>query len=179
MARVLLNTNIIHEMVNTNNLTTNIKFQRGDGKNYFFVPTIGIQLYNAKVSWIDQYKKNISFSFNKYENLSLLNMLKSINESLIGVYNKQSDNPVPVAPFFYEKDELFYIRVYLPNLNKKYHIECSFIDSQNTESSSFSIPRLNCVYDSIIIDIRNIWENDMRSGFNLELKKVESNFNKK
>lgn len=177
MSKVILNTNILQEMINTNSLTTNIKFQKGNGKNYFFVPTIAIKLYNAKISWIDPYKKNISFSFNKYENLTLLNMLKSINKDLIYVYNKKSDEPMPVSSFFFEKDEFFYVRVYLPNTNGKYHIESIFIDgSENQEKTQFNIPRLNCIYSSIIVDIKNIWENQTRSGFNLELKTVESTF---
>lgn len=171
MSRIILNSQILQEL----DITTNIKFQRGDGKNYFFVPTIALKLYNPKVAWIDPLKKNISFSFNKYENLTLLKMLKSINDKLIYIYNNKSDEPVLTSPFFYEKDDLFYIRCYLPNCNKlkgKYFIESIF----NGQTEKFNIPLVNCVYSSIIVDIRNIWEDPSRSGFNLELKVTESNF---
>lgn len=167
MTRVILNSQVIEFM----NITLNTKFMRNDnGKNYFFSPTISLKLFNAKVSWIDTSKKNLSFSFNKYENLTLLNMLKNINTKLTDIYNNKSDEPVVISPFFYEKDELFYIRVYLPSLKGNFHIESIF----NGEKENFNIPRLNCVYNNVIIDIRNIWESNVRSGFNLELKIVET-----
>lgn len=167
-SRIILNTQLINELIFSNTLELQTKFQRNNGKNYYFIPNIGIKLFNAKVTWMDSFKKNISFAFNRYENLSLLNMLKHINEKLTMVYNKKSIYPKPLSPFFFEKDDSFYIRCYLPNTKGKYHIESYF----NNESEGFMIPKISNVYNIIIIDIRNIWEDDNKSGFNLELKET-------
>ena len=164
--RIILNSEIINEI----NIYLETKFQRGNGKNYYFVPNIGLELYNAKVSWIDKSKKNISFSFNRYDNLTLLNMLKYINSKLSIIYEKKSNDPMPISTFFYEKGDNFYIRCYLPNTRGNYHIDSFF----NNESEKFSIPNLSSVYNNITIDIRNIWEDldNNRAGYNLELKKT-------
>ena len=158
-----------------NELGGTIELQRKfnkNGKNYYFIPNIGIKLFNAKVSWIDPSKKNISFAFNKYENLSLLNMLRYINEQLTIIYNNKTTNAKVLSPFLYEKGDLFFIRCYLPNTKGKYHIESLF----NNVKEDFSIPKLSLIYNVIIIDIRNIWEDETRSGFNLELKETSINF---
>ena len=170
MSRIILNSEIINELVSSKSLIMQKKYQRGsDGKNYFFSPTISLKLFNPKVAWVDQYKKNISFSFNKHENLNLLIMWRYINTKIVELYNKQSDNPVSVAPFYFEKDDNFYVRCYLPNVKGKYFITSSF----NNNEEMFSVPRVGLTYTSITIDIRNIWENSTRSGFNLELKETE------
>jgi hypothetical protein len=171
MSRIILNSSILNDLINTNTLVLQTKFKKPNGKNYFFIPNIGIKLFNAKVSWIDPSKKNISFAFNKYENLSLLNMLRYINEKLTIIYNNKSMYPKNLSPFFFEKDDLFYIRCYLPNTKWKYHIESYF----NDNSEEFFIPKLSSIYNIIIIDIRNIWEDDNKAGFNLELKETSLN----
>lgn len=167
-SRIILNSEIINDLISSKTLVLQSKFKKQNGKNYFFIPNIGIKLFNAKVSWIDPFKKNISFAFNKRDNMSLLIMLRYINDRLIFVYNNKSIYPKPVAPFFFEKDELFYIRCYLPNIKGKYHIESYF----NNNLESFTIPKLSSIYNIIIIDIRNIWEDENKSGFNLELKET-------
>lgn len=166
--RIILNSEILNDLIDTNSLVFQEKFQRTSGKNYYISPTIGIKIFNAKVSWIDSYKKNISFIFSKHENLSLLHFLKSIQQKLIHLYKTRCYNPQNVSSIYYEKGDYFYVKVYLPNMNNKYNIISSF----NGEQEPFKIPRVGITYDSIILDIRNIWEKDTAAGFNLELKET-------
>lgn len=170
--RFILNTEIINDIISTNTLQFIEKFQRGSGKNYFFTPTISIKLYNPKITWIDPYKKNLSFSLSKSNNLNLYIMLKHINSSLTNMYKHKAYNPLSnISPFFYEKGDFFYIKCYLPNTNKKYQISSFF---NNTEES-FIIPQIGYIYNTVIIDIRNIWEKNDNAGFNLELKETYIN----
>ena len=165
--RILLNKT---EVLNDLTLTLCKKYQKNSGYNYFFMPTISIQLYNPKVTWIGPYKKNMSFGFNKYENLGLLTLLKNIYNKLTSVYKKESETNVTPAPFFFEKGDIFYIKCYLPNINGKYSITSIF----DNIDGKFAIPYLGSTYTSIIVDIRNIWEKDNHSGFNLELKETHT-----
>lgn len=168
--RFILNSEIMNDLLTTDTLKLIEKFQRGSsGKNYFFTPTIGLKLYNPKITWVDPYKKNVSFSFNKHENINLYTMLKNINNSLKNLYKNKAYNPVEtVSPFYYEKGDYFYIKCYLPQTNKKYHITSFFNDTEE----AFIIPKIGCTYSSIVVDIKNIWEKDNQSGFNLELKET-------
>lgn len=168
MSRIILNSEIINDLITSNILELQTKFKKPTGKNYFFIPNIGLKLYNAKVSWIDPSKKNISFSFNKRDNINLLIMLKSIFSKLHDIYNRKANHPKPISSFFFEKDDSFYIRCYLPNIRGKYHILSYF----NDDSEEFTIPKLSSIYNIIIVDIRNIWEDDNKAGFNLELKET-------
>ena len=84
--RLILNSEIMNDLIKTDILKFLEKYQRGgSGKNYFITPTIGIKLYNPKITWIDNYKKNIAFSFSKHDNLNLYTMLKYINNSLVSI----------------------------------------------------------------------------------------------
>jgi len=155
------------ELLNNINLTVLKKFQRGkSGANYFFVPNVGVKIFNAKVSWVDPYKKNLSFSINRWENSNLITLLRHINSSLSDTYKKNSYLDLNVAPLFFEKGDFIYIRTYLPNANGKYHIT-------NNEMSSFNIPYKDATFNSITIYFKNIWEDDTKAGFNVELKHVE------
>jgi hypothetical protein len=143
--------------------------------NYYISPTIGIELYNAKVSWIDPYKKNISFGFNKYENASLLLFLKSIYNKFDNIYHDNAYNKYELytlAPFYYEKDDFFYIKCYLPRVKNIYSIKSEF----NGNVDQFTLPNKDCIYNSIVIDFRNIWETNKQAGFNMELKITKTNF---
>jgi hypothetical protein len=170
--RFILNSEVMNDLISTDTLKLIEKPQRGSsGKNYFFTPTIGLKLYNPKITWIDPLKKNISFSFNKYDNFNLYTMLKYINKSLVSIYKKQAYNPIDnVSPFYYEKGDYFYIKCYLPNINGKYHITSLF----NNIQENFTIPRVGYSYSAIVLDIKNIWEKD-NAGFNLELKETYVN----
>jgi len=169
MNRIILNSDVINELIKNNNLNFQTKFQKENGKNYFFNQTISLCLYNPKVAWIDSTKKNISFSFNKHEHLNLFIMLRYINEKLIQLYNNKIGVNLSIHSFFYEKDDFFYIKCYLPNIHsKKYLIKSYF----NSNEDKFNVPRLGTIYSSVILDIRNIWEKNNKVGFNLELKEV-------
>jgi hypothetical protein len=172
MNRIILNSEIINDLIRNDNLHFQTKFQRGDGKNYFFTQTISLCLYNAKVTWIDSSKKNMSFCFNKYDNLKLFIMLRHINQKLIDLYNNKIYNPVSnISTFFYEKDDCFYIKCYLPNVKNKSNVYL-IKDIFNSREEPFRIPKIGLTYSSIILDIRNIWEKDNKAGFNLELKET-------
>ena len=170
--RILLNGETLNKLYNTNSLILSTKHQKKtDGINYFFCPTIGLKLYNPQVSWVDPSKKNLSFSFNKWENSSLLKLLNFIHDTLTTIYNNNAYNGAKVlAPFFFEKDDRFYIRTYLPSVKGHFGIKSIFNDIQEP----FNIPRKDCVYNSIIIEFRNIWESDNRAGYNIELKETNT-----
>jgi hypothetical protein len=141
------------------------------GTNYFFTPTIGIKLYNPKVIFTD--RKNITFQFDKRTNLNLYKMLEYINSILMKKY-KNSSQTIPELNYnlFSENDDYFNIRVFLPYSKGKYDIQV--LDNQShAEFTPFRIPNKGAVYDIIVVEIRNIWEQPSRSGFNLELKSIE------
>ena len=149
-------------------------------KNYFFSPNISIKLYNPKVTWVEN--NNVSFSFEKYvtiennnvvktDNITLLDLLRNINTSLLKIlydykenYGHTQNKNLPCL--FYEKDAHFYIKCNLPNKNGKYFIKTLDPDQY------FIKPRIGTEYTSVILDIRNIWEMNDKVGFRLELKEI-------
>lgn len=171
--RFILNSEIINDLISTNTINILEKYQRKGGKNYFFTPTISLKLYNPKVTWVDSTKKNISFLFKKYDNLTLYTMLKNINQSLINFYKNKAYNPIEnISSFFYEKGDYFYVKCYLPNMNGKFLITSVFNDVEE----DFKPPHVGLTYNTVILDIRNIWEKDNHAGFNLELKETYISF---
>jgi hypothetical protein len=121
--------------------------------------------------WCD--KKHISFCLNKWENIWLLDLMKFIEKGLINLYKRyegESEDSQNVASFFYEKGEYFYIRCFLPKVKSEYNIISKF---ENEEYEKFSVPRIGYIYHSVIINFKNIWEDNSRAGFNIELKNVE------
>lgn len=102
MDLLLLNSELLNDMIVSNGLGVMIKPQKGKkGLNYFFIPNIGIKLFNVKVSWIDPFKKNISFSINRWENPHLISLLRHINTILSNIYIKNSYSDISVSPFFF------------------------------------------------------------------------------
>jgi len=178
MSSLILTSNVIKEI----NLIFSKKWAKNSYINYYITAkkeeilyNISIKLYSPKVSWIDQYKKNLCFCFNKYENLSLLSFLKYINSNIVFNFNLMFNEKIDEknTPYiFYEKGDFFYIKCFLPHFKiGDYHIECI---SEENKKEKFNIPRLGCIYKSVIIDIRNIWKSEQdKFGFNLELKSID------
>lgn len=179
MNRTILNGKILRDMTSTikeqgqDKLVIFKETYKNGFRNFFFSPNIGIHLYSPKVSWLDS--KGMAFCFNKAENNSLLDLLKYINDSLNKIYINYKDNyglsnGAQMSPLYYEKGDFFYIKCHLPNSNGKYFITYS---SDIEKDAKFSRPRIGCVYKSVIIDIRNIWETDnKKAGVHLELKEI-------
>ena len=106
-----------------------------------------IKLNNINITWTDSNNKNIALCFDKFINNDLYNKCIDINNILINKYKKKSMYAYNVAPFFYENEEKFYIRVYVSNLIKK-----------------VKLIELDVVF-------KNIWEDNdnKKAGFNIEL----------
>lgn len=138
--------------------------------NYIIQPNISIKLYRSRITWMDNYGKNISLGFKKSESLSLLVFLRYVNE-IVNKSAKYFLDEKKVSIFF-EKEEYFYIKCFLPNSKKNGEFKYNIKIKESGED--FKKPRINCEYKSVIIDIRNIWlsmENNV--GIHLELKEVE------
>lgn len=177
---IFLSSTVLNDLVYNNQLVI-MKKQERSFCNYYFLPNLSLQLWSPKVTWIDSSKKNLSFAFNKIEHSGLLTLLKHINDSLFKYISfRHKLIHKTVSPLYYEKGEQFYIKCYLPNLKGKYFIKCITKTSDYTQDTQFNkekiedftLPRLNCVYDKVEIDIRNLWETNQQSGYCLELKKV-------
>lgn len=165
---IILTSERINDLINEGVLKILKKSQKNNlNSNYFFTPNIGIMLYEAKVKYVDP--KSITFGFDKYKNITLYYLIKHINTCLQNEIRKQHIelNDKKLYDLFSEEDETFYIRCYLPNYNGKY-----FIKVDDADAKRFYLPKLGCVYNNILVEIRNVWGKDCKYGFNIELKSV-------
>ena len=62
----------------------------------------------------------------------------------------------------------------LDYLRNKYFIKVELNNCYGNEESKFWLPPKNSTYDSVILEIRNMWLNDEKVGFNLELKSIKN-----
>lgn len=157
---------------------SNIKILKRNQKtqgnaNYYFSPIISFELYNAKVIFINP--KFLVFEFDKYKCSTLFNLLqKSYNvlqNELKKNYSELFDKNI--YSFIAEQETTFTIRCHLPNKNGKYFITCKDI---NQNDLKFNLPRSNINYSMVIIEVRNLWSNNDKYGFNIELKHIKYDF---
>jgi hypothetical protein len=139
--------------------------------NFFMNPTIDIQLFNNKVFYSDN--KTIVFIYSKIDNMNLYLFCKYLSENLLYktkilakkiMYGSTFDEK-KIFPFYFERDnkEEFTIKCNVNNNIKFY---------ENNKLSHFSIPRKGAVYDKIILNFKNIWEDTTRVGFNMDIKEM-------
>ena len=159
--------------------------------NYYFSPNMGMHLYNAKVTFINP--KFIVFEFDKRTHLNLLLLMRKTNDRLQTELKKNFSElfDKEIYDIVSEKDESFSIRCFLPNTlqtvnpsvrqgtlskipgigtREKYNIICK---SNQNENLTFKLPRLECIFSEITIEIKNVWENGDKRGYNIELKSVK------
>jgi hypothetical protein len=140
--------------------------------NYYFTPNIAMHLYNAKVVFIKP--TFIVFEFDKSTHLSLLLLMRRLNDKL------QMELKINCSELFdkeiydivSEKETTFSIRCFLPTIRGKYNIICQDPDENGLV---FKLPRLDCIFKEITIEIKNVWQTGDKRGFNIELKSVNYN----
>ena len=136
--------------------------------NYYFNPNLSVQLFNAKALIVNQ--KYIVLEFDKTTHLSLLLFLRAISDKLINFLKSKDCDlfDVSIYNIMSELENTFTIRCHLPNNKGKYFIE----SSMSGQKQEFRVPRAKCVIDVATIEIRNVWGQDKKYGFNVELKSV-------
>ena len=167
---IIINSEVLSELINSEQLKIVKKRQQhSDNFNYYFSPSIGLNLWKPKVMIINP--KFIVLEFNKIEHMSLLILLRDINKKLQKlVKNKNSELfNTDIYNIMSEIDnDKFTIRCYLPNFKGKHLIK--YYVNKNEEM--FKLPRANTIIDNCVIEIRNIWKTNDKSGFNIELKSI-------
>lgn len=137
------------------------------GVNYFITPKISIKLYKPKVVFVNS--KTVTFEMSKI-NTGLVNLLRRCDALILDKINNltQAEDGLIKYNIFYENENNnnIYLRVYLPSYKNKYLIK--YIE-ENKETF-FKLPKLNSTIDEVIIDIKNVWYNNKKMGYNLELK---------
>jgi hypothetical protein len=166
----ILYSNVLKDLVETDTLKILKKSQKVSGNsNYYFTPNLSLELYNPKVMFVTP--KFIVLEFDRVKHASLLTLIKGINSTLLYQLRKRyselySKNIYDIVS---EKESTFTIRCFLPNSSGKYFINCT--NNQN-ETLTYKLPRVSSQYDIATVEIRNVWVNGEKSGFNIELKNV-------
>jgi len=164
---IILTSDILNDLIVSKNLKIIKKSQKiSENSNYYFTPSLGINLYKPKIMFINP--KFVVFEFDKYEFYNLFKLLQNINDKLQNklkndyseLFNKDIYNIIS------EQENTFTLRCHLPNKNGKYFIKF------NESTIGFKLPKQNCILDHALIEIRNVWCKDSKYGFNLELKSI-------
>ena len=137
--------------------------------NYYINPNVSVKIYNPKV--LISQDKYMVFEFDKRTSIGLYSLLKMINEELQKLLITENINEETTFYDIFSEidDDKYTIRCSLPKTRYKYNIKYLY----NEEEVSFSLPKKGCIFNEIIIDIRNIWKKDNKIGYNLELKEIK------
>ena len=168
---IILNSDVIKQLVEKGTFKILKKNQKVLGNcNYYFAPNMGVRVYNPKIKFVD--KKFLVFEFTKVDSLSLLLLLRHINDVLLNeLRSKFSETFDKTIYNFFSEDELsFTLRCYLPSNNGKYFVQVE--DSETGSKIPFKLPRVNTTYNESMMEIRNVWKKNETYGFNLELKYI-------
>lgn len=148
--------------------------------NYYVSPSMGIRLFDAKVSWIDNKNRHISFGFDKSRYAGTLGLLKLVNAKIFESVSTQFKLVHKTCnPLYYEKGDYFYVNCYLPGHGKSYSINSTIIDSGEVTNEDFIVPRQGLIYKYIDIEFKNYWETNKQAGICIELKDTCIDFTSK
>jgi len=174
---IIINSEIISDLVNSGELKIIRKSQKTrNAYNYYITPNLQLRLFGGKIVFCDA--KTIVFQFDKYKNMSLLKLLQHVSEVLLSRLKRSYDiRSESIFTVHQEQELTFSIRCTLPVLSIRGQVSGYYIhDESEVEShqNNFRLPRVGYCYESVVIEIRNAWENAGRLGFNVELKKVKN-----
>ena len=171
ITRILRLTNIdtLSNLIHTNELKILKKRQKvAENVNYYFNPNLSIEMNDAKV--IITNPKYIVLEFDNVKHHGLLTLLRNTSEKLT-MYLRNKDSDLfnhSIYSIHSELENTFTIRCHLPNYKGKYAIQ----SSMSGQSTMFNVPRISCIINNAVIEIRNVWGQGDKYGFNVELKSV-------
>lgn len=141
-----------------------------ENSNFYFTPNIGIKLYNAEIMIVTP--KYVVFKFDKVKDLNLLILFRNINNYLQNKIKTRFGDFINknIYNMFSEQEDFFTLRCSLPGYNGRYHIKYT----ENNQVNYFKMPKVGTKYNCVLLEIRNVWENDKGVGFNLELKQIDN-----
>jgi hypothetical protein len=132
--------------------------------NTFFSPRLQLNIYKCKVkNVINQHTINISLD--KAVHFCVVKALDALHEN---VSNRLAFEKL-YKPYFDQKDNVL-LRLYIPKKDSRYVVKCT--ENNGLSTCSFTLPRAGCVFDHIVVEIKNIWSQGNKSGYNVELKEV-------
>lgn len=162
----------LNDLIDSGQLTMIRKAQRDTSSfNYYITPKLTFTLYNATV--FIRTPQYIVFKFSKTDCLNLLLSLRAIDARLKGYlfwkYGLDKDlfTDHPIAS---EDETHFTIRCHLPQYKNKYLIH----EEWEGQEVKFMMPNVGKVYKSAYLELKNIWENGKRLGYNIELKQIKN-----
>jgi hypothetical protein len=168
---VIVTSDTIRNLCTEGSLTIIKKRQKANAcYNYYITPNLTLKLYEGRVVVSDA--KFLVLQFDKYTNLSLLQLLRTTTSCITDYLKRCADISTQMMySLCSEQENTFTVRVYLPNVRQsRYFIETKIVDQD--ESIPFRRPNVGVVLRETRVEIRNVWEKDGRTGFNLELKYV-------
>jgi hypothetical protein len=167
---ILLTSDVIRGLCSDGRLTVIEKKQKNGGDyNYYITPNLAFRLYRGKVIVSDT--KYIVLQFDKYTNLNLLHLLRTTTSCISNYLKSCIDiNTDLIYPLCSEQDNTFTIRMSLPHVRQKYFIEAKSLEEN--EVIPFRKPFVGTILTEAQAEIRNLWQNKGRIGFNIELKHV-------
>lgn len=173
---LITSTDQLTELINLQQIKFVRRNQQGNGSNYYLSPSLMLNIYKPIVYIVTP--TYIVFAFDKFHNLTLFHFMKSISYKLLN-YLKSCfyiDNSKKLYDFFSQVEKiagepLITIRCNLPVIKGKYYIR-TIVDG--VEDTQFCLPRRNAKLESVLIEIKNIWEKDDKLGFNVELREIKN-----
>ncbi|NDC95363.1 hypothetical protein EB118_15875 [bacterium] len=134
--------------------------------NMYISPNIGIKMYKPTVLYVNT--KYIVFKFEKKDHLTLCLLLRKISDNLKAklhstFYDLKEKH---IYDIISETDDDFTIRCNIPGTTGKYFVKTN-------DHSMFRLPRVSAVYNNVVIEFRNYWEQNGKVGMNSELKYVQ------
>lgn len=165
---IYLSSAILTNLMRENAIVINRKSQKTkDNYNYYVTPNVGLKLYNARV--LACTSRFIVLRFERRDSINLLILLKYVSESLIYLVKQQyPDEYKTTYDIHVDQEDYFTVRCYIPCTNGKYHIN-QHVDGQDVR---FTIPRVNTTIKELDVDIRNLWKDNGKLGFNVEVKEI-------
>ena len=122
---IILNLQILNDLIKTDTIKIMKKRQKIlQNNNYYFTPNLGMNLYNAKVSFVNP--KFLVLQFCKYQNINLLTLLRRVNDILQTQLKKEHSElfDKDIYSMISEQEDTFTLRCSLPNNKGKYFIKC-------------------------------------------------------
>jgi hypothetical protein len=147
--------------------------KKKDHYNYFFNPVIEIALRNARVFYVDPNCKFIVFIFSKLTDINLYLFCKSISNTLLYKTKKLAKEILYTTKIHDKESFPFYLK---RDNDTEFTIKCNVNNAikfyYNNDLERFKVPTTGMLYNTVYINIKNIWEDITRVGFNLEIKSI-------
>jgi hypothetical protein len=143
--------------------------------NIYFKPRLLLNVYSCHVQHIVN-RNTLNIALDKTLHYSIIKALENLDYLVSERLGHERFNSLQKYKPFFDQNNSVLVRCFIPSKLNKYYTLCTETIDNSKKNIPFKLPRQGTKLDHVVLEIKNVWIQNNKLGYNFELKEVHYKF---